>query len=304
ASLPLVPGLPAFGYGLELSALSPMPKHFADAGYYTFFAQSSHRDSYRLCALASALGAQESYGWEDIPERLEYNKTAPFGYDYDVFMFAADKIKVRKEPHFMGMVFTGITHEPFTSTLSQFDKYPYDSWEHGFLNTLGFADWSIGELLKRAKEDGWFDDTIFVFVADHTSGGPQNPSLRNHFRIPLLVYAPKLLKPQERKYVVSQLDIVPTLYRLTGLSPLYTAYGRDLFDDSVSHAALVSEGVNIGVITDEGEMRHSGMQILDQQADALAFNEDGKAEETVLSLEKAAYTLLGKNKWYREEASK
>lgn len=304
ASLPLVPGLPAFGYGLELSALSPMPKHFADAGYYTFFAQSSHRDSYRLCALASALGAQESYGWEDIPERLEYNKTAPFGYDYDVFMFAADKIKARKEPHFMGMVFTGITHEPFTSTLSQFDKYPYDSWEHGFLNTLGFADWSIGELLKRAKEDGWFDDTIFVFVADHTSGGPQNPSLRNHFRIPLLVYAPKLFKPQERKYVVSQLDIVPTLYRLTGISPLYTAYGRDLFDTSVPHAALVSEGVNIGVITDEGEMRHSGTQVLDQQADVPAFNENGKAEETVLSLDKAAYTLLGKNKWYREDASK
>ena len=40
AGVPLVPGLPMFGYGLELTAFSPMPKHFARAGYYTFFAQT------------------------------------------------------------------------------------------------------------------------------------------------------------------------------------------------------------------------------------------------------------------------
>lgn len=39
AGVPLVPGLPMFGYGLEMSSLSPMPKNFADAGYYTLFAQ-------------------------------------------------------------------------------------------------------------------------------------------------------------------------------------------------------------------------------------------------------------------------
>ena len=94
-----------------------MPKHFARAGYYTFFAQTSHRDSYRLCALASYLGVKDSYGWEDIPERLKYKDRAPFGYDYDALMFAADKIKNRQEKNFMGMVFTGITHEPFASTL-------------------------------------------------------------------------------------------------------------------------------------------------------------------------------------------
>lgn len=301
ASLPLIPSLPSFGYGLELSALSPMPKHFADAGYYTFFAQSSRRDSYRLCSLALLFGVRDSFGWEDIPRRLEYNAQAPFGYDYDLFMFAADKIKARKEPHFMGMVFTGITHEPFTSTLPQFDKYPYDTWEHGFLNTLSFADWSIGELLKRAKEDGWFDDTIFVFVADHTSGGPEDDSLKNRFRVPLVVYAPKLLKPQTRDYVVSQMDIVPALYRLTGLSPLYTAYGRDLFDGSVPHAALVSEGVNIGLITDEGEMRLGGGKVLDEKSSGSAFNQNGRAEEMLLSLEKAASHLLGKNRWYKNE---
>lgn len=297
AGVPLVPGLPMFGYGLELTAFSPMPKHFADKGYYTFFAQTSKRDSYRLCALASYLGAQESYGWEDIPERLEYQEKAPFGYDYDAFMFAADKIKNRKEPNFLAMLFTGITHEPFTSTLPQFDKHPYDSWEHGFLNTLSFADWSIGELINRAKKDGWFDDTVFVFVADHVSGGKKDPSLKNRFRIPLVFYAPKILKPAQIDYVVSQLDIVPTLYRLTGLNPAYTSFGRDLFEKDAPRAALVSEGMNIGLVTEQGAMRHSGGKILSVEKFSPDFDER-ETENKLLALDKAAYTLLKENRWY------
>lgn len=298
AGVPLVPGLPMFGYGLEQAAFSPLPRHFKEAGYYTFFAQTSHRDSYRLCALASSLGVEDSFGWEDISERLSYKERAPFGYDYDAFMFAADKIKERTQKNFVGMVFTGITHEPFASTLPQFDKYPYDGWENGFKNTLGFADWSIGRLLERARQDGWFDNTVFIFVADHTSGA-QTDSLYDRFRIPLVVYAPRMLKPRQAEYVVSQLDILPTIYRLTGLRRPYTALGRDLFDAVSGRAALVSEGVNLGLITQEGAIRHSGSQLLSEEKLSPSFDVSG-AEDTLLALDKAAYTLLKENRWYKD----
>jgi len=303
AGVPPVPGLPLFGYGLELMPLSPLPKHFSDAGYYTFFAQTSARNSFRMCALASALGMKESYGWEDIPQLLDYREQAVFGYDYDALQFAADKIKNRKEPHFFGMVFTGITHEPFTSTLPQFDKYPYDSLEHGFLNTLGFADWSIGEFLKRAKEDGWFDDTVFIFVSDHSSRSRRevDNSLQNQFHIPLVVYAPGMLKPERRDYVVSQADIAPTVYRLTGLNPAYAAFGRDMFDASAPRWALVSEGANIGLVTDKGAVRYGGGKLLDSEAYAPDFDAEASLQ-TLLSLDKSIYTLLRENRWYGSSA--
>ncbi len=299
AGVPLIPGLPLFGYGLEMASLSPLPAHFAQAEYYTFFAQTSHRDSYRLCALASYLGMQESYGWEDIPQQLPYKEKAPFGYDYDAFMFAADKIARHAQP-FMGLVFTGITHEPFASTLPQFDKYPYDTWEHGFLNTLAFADWSIGQLLERAQKDGWFENTIFVFVADHTSGGPADTTLKNQFQIPLVIYAPKFYPPQQMGQVVSQLDIPSTLYNMAGLTPVYTAFGRDMRDTSVSRAALVCRGDHIGLITQNGAVLHTGSKLLsvepyNETFDALA------AQEELLSLDKTAYTLLKENRWYNPQ---
>ena len=300
-SIPLVPGLPMFGYGLEMAALSPMPKHFAQAGYYTFFAQTSHRDSYRLCALASYLGMQDSYGWEDIPERLPYKEKAPFGYDYDALQFAADQIVKHNNQPFMGMVFTGITHEPFVSTLPQFDIYPNDTWEHGFLNSLAYADWSIGELLARAKKDGWFDNTIFIFVSDHTSGPRGDGTLRRNFHIPLVVYAPKYYEAQQIDYVVSQLDIVPTLYNMAGLRPVYTAFGRDMLDVSAPHLAMVAEGSNIGLITDNGAIRHAGNKLLTVEPYTDNFAVE-KAEETLLALNKAAYTLLKENRWYDSQS--
>ena len=302
AGVPLVPGLPMFGYGLELTSFFRLPGALADAGWNTFFAQTSNRDSYRLCALASYLGAQGSYGNEDMKELLPYIDSAPFGYDYDGLMFGADQVKNRKNRNFMGMVFTGITHAPFARTLEQFDKYKGKTWDDGFKNTLYFADWSIGELLKRAKEEGWFDNTVFVFVADHTSGGPDSDSLYNKFRIPLVLYAPKILKPRQIDYVVSQLDLVPTLYNLAGLDVPYTAMGRDMLDgrNAEDRVALVSEGVNIGLITKDGAIRHTRKEILSEEKLNDHFNPQ-EAEETLLSLDKAAYALLKNNTWYKDE---
>lgn len=302
AGVPLVPGLPMFGYGLELTSFFRFPGALADAGWNTFFAQTSNRDSYRLCALASYLGAQGSYGNEDMKELLPYIDKAPFGYDYDGLMFGADQAEKRTARNFMGLVFTGITHAPFARTLAQFDKYKGGTWDDGFKNTLYFSDWSIGELLKRAQEEGWFDNTVFVFVADHTSGGPDSDSLYNKFRIPLVFYAPKILKPRTVDYVVSQLDIVPTLYNMAGLDVPYTALGRDMFDErnADKRVALVSEGVNIGLITKDGAIRHTRKEILSEEK--LSDNFDvQQAEDTLLALDKAAYTLLKNNTWYKDE---
>ena len=302
ASVPLVPGLPFFGYGLELTTFSPPFKNFADKGYYTFFAQTSLRHSYRLCALANYLGAEESYGWEDIPMILDYMEEAPFGYDYELFQFAANKIKNRKQENFYVGLFTGITHEPWTKTQERFFKFDQNTWEGGYKNSLYYADWAIGEFLKRAKEDGWFDNTVFVFLSDHNDHKAREAkdSIKENFHIPLIIYAPKIFEPKQIDYVVSQTDIVPTLYNLAGLNMPYTAFGKDVFDNSTPRFALVSEGVNVGIIEKDGAIRSDRKNIIEEDKDADNFD-SAQALEKLLSLDKAAYELLQRNKWFKNE---
>ena len=139
-----------------------------------------------------------------------------------------------------------------------------------------------------------------MFVADHTSGGPADSSLKNHFQIPLVIYAPKFFSARSIDYIVSQLDLVPTLYKLTGLTPVYTAFGRDMWDTSVERVALVSEGNNIGLITLHGALRHTGSQRLTVEPYQPDFDVQA-AENLLLSLDKTAYTLLKTNRWYRPQ---
>lgn len=299
ASVPLIPDLPVFGYGLELTEFSPLFEAFKKAGYYTFYAQTSLRHSFRMCSLASYLGAEETFGWEDMPMLLDYLEEPFYGYDYEAYMLAADKIKKRGKNNFLAAVFTGTTHEPFAKTQERFYKFTSGSWDDEYRNTLYYADWALGEFLNKAKEDGWFDDTVFVFVSDH-SLKEKRDSLYEKFNIPLVFYAPKLLKPARIDYVASQLDIAPTLYALAGLNYPYTAFGRDLFDAShpEKRAAFVSEGINIGLITKDGAIRHNRGKILSAEAKNDKFDK-AKAEETLLSLDKAALTLISSNKWFK-----
>jgi hypothetical protein len=98
--------------------------------------------------------------------------------------------------------------------------------------------------------------------------------------------------------VVSQLDILPAIYEITGLSAPYTAFGRSLFDNSTERFAFTTEGPCTGLITAKGAIRHSGAKMLDIEPKAPDFDAK-KAEETLLSFDKAALTLLKNNKWFK-----
>jgi len=301
ASVPLLTGLPVFGYGLELNNCSPVFRMFRDKGYATSFTQTSHRHSYRLCALASGMGAEESYGWEDIPETLNYEAKPDFGWDYEGLQFAAGKIKDGGKGKFFAAAFTGTTHSPFRKLLPQFDVFPNDSWENGYRNSLRYSDWAVGRLIERAKKEGWFDDTVFIFMSDHNQH-PASSSAYGVFHIPLVVYAPKYFKHEKRDYVVSQLDILPSLVELAGINAPFTSLGRSIFDASRpgDRAALISDGSgDIGLLTPEGVIRHDLIKITDSEKRSDAFDPKA-AEKRLLAVHKAAYETLKGNRWFSD----
>lgn len=71
--------------------------------------------------------------------------------------------------------------------------------------------------------------------------------------VPLLFYAPALLKPQAHNEVVSQIDVLPTIAGLTGQTYVNTTLGRDVLNNkNGNHYAFIiyhDEG-QIGMVTD------------------------------------------------------
>lgn len=96
---------------------------------------------------------------------------------------------------------------------------------------VSYADWSIGQFLKGVRNEAWFDNTIFVFVADHglkVGESPYDMTLSyNH--IPILFYAPKILgKPRKLDNFMGQVDIFPTIMGLMNVNYINNTLGVDV----------------------------------------------------------------------------
>lgn len=219
---------------------------------------------------------------------------------YYVFcMFMNEKIvQLKKSTPFFILGFTGSTHIPFTQTTDEFEKYPRTTEENKYLNSLYYADYSIGQLIEKAKQNDWFDDTIFIFVADHVPNGiEKGNTLKDKFHIPFIIYAPKIFKPQKIEYTVSHLDIIPTLAHMLGKDLKFTVLGTNALDEHASHCAFICEGNNIAIVEGGNTMRHNRQTILETnvEKDSDVYK---KLEEKVLSFDKVVSYSFKYNKWF------
>ena len=232
ASLTSVPALPnrqPIGFGLELNNMSRIAELAQKQGYRTLMLQTSNRRSFHIDGVAQAIGFQEYYGKEDVPIIRQYPQDPPpFGWDYDSLMYFGKQISSKPEP-FFAFFFSGTTHEPYARTGKEFDIRPHaETGENGFLNTLQYSDWSVAQFMQYAAQQPWHNNTIYIFMADHTRNEPvRSDSVREQYHIPLIVYHPQW-QPEKHSELASQYDILPTLADWLGIQqPVYT-FGRSL----------------------------------------------------------------------------
>jgi len=99
----------------------------------------------------------------------------------------------------------------------------------GRAGAVKYTDYAIGEFLKAARQKPWFDDTLFVLVADHCAGSASKQDLPvESYHIPLFIYSPKHIAAHEYAGVSSQIDVAPTLLGLLNMDYVSTFFGRDL----------------------------------------------------------------------------
>ncbi|MCJ8010514.1 LTA synthase family protein [Paenibacillus sp. KQZ6P-2] len=115
-----------------------------------------------------------------------------------------------------------------------------------YLAAVNYTDYAIGTLIDQLKQNGMWDDTVLVIYGDHFGLQPQDndPEMVSkalgikydprvtRFNIPLLIHVPGV-KGQEVKQVGGQVDIMPTLANLMGISlkdEKFTAFGHDLLN--------------------------------------------------------------------------
>jgi len=164
---------------------------------------------------------------------------------YEWVLADADRQYAAEQP-FYDFVMTTSNHRPYTYPEDRID-IPSGSGRDG---AVKYTDYAIGRFIAAAREKPWFENTIFVIVADHcaSSAGKTELTVAN-YRIPMLVYAPGFVEPGTFDTLASQIDVAPTLFGMLGWSYESEFFGKDLFKVARDEGrALIGTYQSIGLL--------------------------------------------------------
>ncbi|MCU0073964.1 LTA synthase family protein [Pseudomonas koreensis] len=186
----------------------------------------------------------------------------------------ADADYARQQP-FLLQLMTTSNHRPYTYPDNRIDIKS----GNGRDGAVKYTDYAIGQFLDQARQKPWFDNTIFIFVADHTAGSAGKEDLPiSNYQIPLFIYAPKLIEPRENAQLASQIDLAPTLLGLLNLDYQSTFFGRNLLQDNpLPPRVVVGNYQHLGLFDGKDLAILSPRQGLRRHDDALTESRESKA---------------------------
>jgi phosphoglycerol transferase MdoB-like AlkP superfamily enzyme len=172
----------------------------------------------------------------------------------------ADNDFSQDKPFFF-QIMTTTNHRPYSYPEGKIDIPSGKSRE----GAVKYTDYAIQEFIKTAKTKPWFDNTIFVMVADHCAGSARKTDLPvDKYHIPLFIYAPKHVPAVENTTLSSQIDVAPTLLGLLNLRYESQFYGQDILKTAPEKGrALISNYQKLGLFKDNKLVYLSPQQKID-----------------------------------------
>lgn len=194
------------------------------AGYRNSFFMTHEAQYDNMNAFLRTNGYDDIYSQEDYPRSQRVNA---FGVsDHFLFDYALGKInaQARKKGPWMATLLTISNHPPYVVP-----SFFHPKTKKPETQIVEYADWAIGDFLRKARREPWYKNTIFVLSADHGKVvGPTDaavPQSYNH--IPLIIFGPGI-SPRQYDGLAGQIDVMPTLLGILHRSYSYGGFGIDL----------------------------------------------------------------------------
>ena len=237
ASMACFPNLPAFEYlmqtpegGNQFSGLPQLlsARDFQDAYVYNGdFAWDNQQGFF------SNQGMTNFIGRDDYLNPIVSDPTWGVS-DQDMFDRGIIELnKLKDDQPFYALLQTLSNHTPYALP----DVLPIEPVTgHGSLDlhltAMRYSDWALGEFFKQAKQQPWYNDTLFVVLGDHGFGAPEQMTEMDlyRFHVPMLLIAPGVQEKwgASNSTVGSQVDMVPTIMGRLGENVQHQCWGRDL----------------------------------------------------------------------------
>jgi phosphoglycerol transferase MdoB-like AlkP superfamily enzyme len=232
--IPDRPGLTAVRSHQILGNFSGLGSIFQKWGYDTIFITGDDLQFDNLGKILPHWGFRNLIGKKEIASTGKY-KIGAWGYDdediYSILIEQMDRSYSEGKP-FLGAALTMTTHYPYKVPDKKFEIYESSLRDFDYLNTYHYADFALENFMQKMKKMPYFNNTIFVFVADHTHH--RYLSYYEDRNVPLLIYGPRFIRRKIDTTISSQLDVLPTILGLIGKETTFSAMGRNLLAHNLS----------------------------------------------------------------------
>ena len=168
---------------------------------------------------------------------------------YDKALSTLDGIAANDTRPFFAQIMTISNHRPFTYPEGRI-PIPADSKKRA--GGVMYSDWALGRFIKMASERPWFDNTVFVIVADHCASSAGKTELPlDKYHIPAMIFAPGMISPRAIGDVCSQIDLMPTLFALLGFEYDSSFFGQNVLGADFSPRAYLATYENLGYLEND-----------------------------------------------------
>lgn len=224
-------------------------------GYATSFYHGGNNGTMGFDVFAKAAGFDRYIGRNEYPNQQDFDEHWGI-YDEPFFQFFKQQLDIEKGP-FASCIFSLSSHHPYSIPDQYKNKFKGNSLAIGA--SVQYADYALGKFFNEAKKTKWFNNTLFVITADHTSMSKNEKYQTDAgiYSIPLIIFNPS----EEGKNVVNktiqQIDILPTILQNLHYDLPYFAFGNAFNEHNESHAVSFN-GQYYQLITDKFCLQFDG----------------------------------------------
>ncbi len=219
-------------------------------GYHTEFIYGGESHFDNMAAFFSGNGFEQIIDQDDYENPLFVGSWGVS--DQDLFHKLHARLSANhgaQQPTFT-LAFSSSNHEPFEFPVG--DMKLLEQPQNTVNNAVKYADYALGEFFNQAMESDYWQNTLFLVVADHDTrvyGDELIPLSK--FHIPGLILGADI-KPRQITSISSQIDLAPTLLSLAGVNTYVPTLGQDLSrtDMAPANRAFMQFGDNFGWFED------------------------------------------------------
>ena len=260
---------PFFLTPASMNNLSGLARQLAGKGYSTAFYHGAQNGSMGFQAFARATGYNRYLGRTEYEADKHFGGSADFDgmwaiWDEPFLQFMLSDINASKAP-FLATVFTASSHHPFKVPANLEKQYPEEGGQP-IHKCVRYTDMALRRFFEGAAGQPWFNNTLFVIVADHTNQTSHDVYKTDLglYSIPIIFYTPDgSIAPAMRSDVVmQQASIMPTIMGILGFDKPYLAFGCDIMNTPPANTWAFNYNNGIyQLIMGDLMMQHTGSQV-------------------------------------------